>query len=193
MINLKNGVLRLLLLSFCVVMLVAPMHKSLAANEDVKKTQQILTDLGYQPGLADGLFGSKTRQALMQYQEDNSLPKTGQIDKATAKALGVEEYTPTSKVIAEQVWLDLGGGMVLSVGKQRSVLGASGFRDDSSSFVRVFAVKTKTTAEMLNLEMGKAYLVVDTEKGREYEYIRDFDLSLNDKEICNLFGVNKKD
>jgi len=61
-----------------------------AADENVRKAQQMLSDLGYQPGPVDGMFGPSTRKAIEKYQIDNNLPNTGEIDKATAKSLGVE-------------------------------------------------------------------------------------------------------
>lgn len=79
----------------CCFILLVTSNYAQAANEDVQNIQQKLTDLGYQPGKADGLFGMKTRKALLKYQDDNNLPTTGRIDKVTAKALGVEVYVPS--------------------------------------------------------------------------------------------------
>jgi len=79
----------------CCFFLCATINASQAVNKNVQEAQTQLAELGYHPGIADGLFGEKTREALMEYQKDNNLPITGNIDKATAKALGVETYIPT--------------------------------------------------------------------------------------------------
>lgn len=51
--------------------------------------QQALKSRGYDPGPADNLLGPRTRQALIQFQKDNSLP-VGNLNVETMRALGVE-------------------------------------------------------------------------------------------------------
>lgn len=43
----------------------------------VHDVQVSLTKLGYAPGLVDGQYGRRTRQAISAYQHDNELPVTG--------------------------------------------------------------------------------------------------------------------
>lgn len=93
----KYIITRIFMIFLSCFILLSTMNMAQAANENVQKVQQILKDLGYQPGPVDGLFGANTRRAIVRYQEDNNLPKTGQIDKATAKALGVEIFIPKKK------------------------------------------------------------------------------------------------
>lgn len=62
------------------------------SNRSVLQAQQILAELGYDPGPLDGLLGPSTRSALKQYQLDRGLPQTGELDEATAEALGVEPF-----------------------------------------------------------------------------------------------------
>jgi hypothetical protein len=53
----------------------------------VLQVQNKLLGLGYNPGPADGIMGSKTINALKKYQQDNNLPVTGNADKVTADNL----------------------------------------------------------------------------------------------------------
>lgn len=48
----------------------------LSRNELIK-IQELLTSFGYSPGLADGVIGFKSREAIKKYQEDQSLPVDG--------------------------------------------------------------------------------------------------------------------
>lgn len=69
---------------------------------DVRALQQALLDAGIAVrGGADGVFGPGTRQAVLDFQESQGLPATGEVDEATAAALaadttdaGDEEATP---------------------------------------------------------------------------------------------------
>jgi peptidoglycan hydrolase-like protein with peptidoglycan-binding domain len=49
--------------------------------------QQRLANLGYDPGPIDGILGPETRAALANFQLDYGLPRTGQPDEDTIKAL----------------------------------------------------------------------------------------------------------
>lgn len=55
----------------------------------VYKAQKQLSELGYNPGPADGMFGNKTRTAIKRFQQDNNLSPTGELDKATQQKLGI--------------------------------------------------------------------------------------------------------
>ena len=50
------------------------------------QVQKTLEELGYDPGLPDGIWGKKTTAAIKSFQSDNGLPATGQLDART-KAL----------------------------------------------------------------------------------------------------------
>jgi len=60
-------------------------HTQIAA--DTTQAQQTLAMLDYKPGEADGRLGTNTAAALRQYQEDQGLPPTGQLDPATKASL----------------------------------------------------------------------------------------------------------
>lgn len=56
----------------------------------VRNLQQELSDRGYQVGPVDGVWGSQTQQALANFQRDRNLQATGQIDRQTLAALGLD-------------------------------------------------------------------------------------------------------
>lgn len=52
-------------------------RNALARQKLVREIQQILTNLGYEPGPIDGLYGSKTRAAIQAFQRENALEPSG--------------------------------------------------------------------------------------------------------------------
>lgn len=57
----------------------------------IMEIQQDLNDQGYNAGKPDGKLNSSTQQALRDFQKAKGLPQTGQPDKQTRTALGVNE------------------------------------------------------------------------------------------------------
>jgi ankyrin repeat protein len=53
----------------------------------IYKLQKTLKELGYDPGLLDGVWGKKTKIALKSFQRDNGLPAIGQLDAYTKAKL----------------------------------------------------------------------------------------------------------
>lgn len=58
-----------------------------AVRNAVVRLQVELDKLGYAPGGADGSFGSKTKNALLAFQKNNGLSRTGVADKETWAAI----------------------------------------------------------------------------------------------------------
>nr|WP_329809161.1 peptidoglycan-binding domain-containing protein [Enterocloster citroniae] len=56
----------------------------------MKKVQQALNDKGYDCGEADGIAGTKTKEAVQSFQEDNGLTIDGVIGDQVKEALGIE-------------------------------------------------------------------------------------------------------
>ncbi|MEI1423127.1 carboxy-terminal processing protease CtpB [Bacillus cabrialesii] len=56
-------------------------------NEDVKHAQVLLKGLSFDPGRGDGYFSKDMQKAVMAFQDQNKLDKTGVIDTRTAEAL----------------------------------------------------------------------------------------------------------
>ena len=61
-----------------------------AYDPTVEAVQEALTERGFEPGKIDGAMGSRTRNALREFQRSIGLPSTGEIDAATIVALGLD-------------------------------------------------------------------------------------------------------
>lgn len=59
-------------------------------SNTIKQVQQALNDIGYDAGVADGIMGQKTKDAVEQFQKDNGLTIDGIIGKQVKDALGIE-------------------------------------------------------------------------------------------------------
>lgn len=57
------------------------------SKSEILKVQKRLLELGYDPGVADGIMGAKTKDAIKSFQRDNSLEVTGIIDEKTKEKL----------------------------------------------------------------------------------------------------------
>ena len=67
-----------------------PANRSAGQAEDkavVRRAQQMLADLGYEPGPADGVPGSKTRRAVRDYQMKSGLAADGRVTAALLRRL----------------------------------------------------------------------------------------------------------
>jgi len=67
-----------------------------ATQAEVLEAQETLIALGYDPGVADGIMGSRTRNAIRAFQTDMGMAVTGNVDRtllnaldARARAIGV--------------------------------------------------------------------------------------------------------
>ena len=58
-------------------------------GETVKKMQQKLKNWGYYTGAVDGIFGAKTKSAVIYFQRKNGLTPDGIVGKKTLSALGM--------------------------------------------------------------------------------------------------------
>jgi hypothetical protein len=58
-------------------------------SRDVQQVQMKLTELGYDPGPSDGIYGSRTETAVRAFQKDRGLPITGELNDSTRKELGL--------------------------------------------------------------------------------------------------------
>jgi peptidoglycan hydrolase-like protein with peptidoglycan-binding domain len=54
---------------------------------DISWVQKRLSELGYDPGPADGVWGAKSRKALKAFQTAEGLEATGELDEQTCKKL----------------------------------------------------------------------------------------------------------
>ncbi len=67
-------------------------YKQGDSGSAVRTIQQKLKNWGYYKGSVDGIFGSKTKQAVISFQKKNGLTADGIVGNATLRALGM----PTS-------------------------------------------------------------------------------------------------
>jgi hypothetical protein len=54
---------------------------------DVRRAQQALASLGFDPGPVDGVVGPRTRTAITAYERQAGLPQTGRITRALLQRL----------------------------------------------------------------------------------------------------------
>lgn len=64
----------------------------------VNEVQQALKDRGYYTGNVDGIFGTGTYEAILNFQRDNGLTPDGIAGASTLSALGISQGTGTSGV-----------------------------------------------------------------------------------------------
>lgn len=62
--------------------------QALGRAEQVKLVQRQLAQAGYDPGPADGIMGSRTRNAIREWQRTHAMPVTGEVDQALLASLG---------------------------------------------------------------------------------------------------------
>ena len=65
-------------------------------NSQVKSIQQKLKNWGYYTGGVDGIYGPKTRAAVVQFQKTNKLTADGIVGSKTAAAMGLSLTAQTS-------------------------------------------------------------------------------------------------
>jgi len=64
--------------------------ESLDRQARIREAQRQLREAGFAPGSVDGVMGPQTRVALQQFQAKHGLPRTGELDEATRKALRIQ-------------------------------------------------------------------------------------------------------
>ena len=74
----------------------AAVLKQGSQGDSVKTVQQKLIRWGYLKGSADGIFGAKTKAAVIAFQKKNGLTADGIIGTRTAQALGISLSGTTS-------------------------------------------------------------------------------------------------
>ena len=74
----------------------AAVLKQGSRGDSVKTVQQKLIRWGYLKGSADGIFGAKTKAAVVAFQKKNGLTADGIIGMRTAQALGISLSGTTS-------------------------------------------------------------------------------------------------
>jgi peptidoglycan hydrolase-like protein with peptidoglycan-binding domain len=68
-----------------------------AIDPVLQQAQTKLSQLGYDPGVADGIYGPRTRRALEAFQRAQNLPVTGILDPPTLQALNQAALSPPER------------------------------------------------------------------------------------------------
>ena len=66
-----------------------PPQTDFSSVNAIRSAQEVLHDRGYYDGLTNGVMTAATRTAIQRFQRDQNLPVTGNLDLATARALGM--------------------------------------------------------------------------------------------------------
>ncbi len=74
----------------------AATYKQGSTGSTVKTIQQKLKNWGYYKGSVDGIFGSKTKEAVKYFQRKNGLSADGIVGNKTLKALGISGGSSSS-------------------------------------------------------------------------------------------------
>ncbi|MBE6787902.1 MAG: spore cortex-lytic enzyme [Ruminococcaceae bacterium] len=77
--------LTVVLTSVCV----SALSKIGSRSDEVKEIQTRLKNWGYYSGKVDGIFGTKTKNAVVKFQKTNGLTPDGVVGKKTLEALGI--------------------------------------------------------------------------------------------------------
>jgi peptidoglycan hydrolase-like protein with peptidoglycan-binding domain len=56
-------------------------------QEHITEAQRLLSELGYNPGAADGITGPKTTEAVKAFQRDHSLAEDGEVTEGLLEQL----------------------------------------------------------------------------------------------------------
>lgn len=62
-------------------------HRAPVGDKAVLSAQLKLIELGYAPGKADGIAGTRTIKTIREFQKDTGLPVTGELDRSTINSL----------------------------------------------------------------------------------------------------------
>ena len=86
----------------------AALSKMGSTGDEVKNIQSVLKEKGYYSGNIDGIFGTGTKNAVMQFQRDCGLSADGIAGKNTLKALGISNssnngYSSSDKALLARV------------------------------------------------------------------------------------------
>lgn len=128
----------------------APSEAPLPAltETEIKRLQKSLHDLGYNPYWIDGIWGTRTRGALLAFKADTGLPLTDTVDaglwEALARAPHREVGEARSKVTArelsaqgDQVVKAAGGirGLAVAIGAPAAVIGVLDNVQDAAGYL----------------------------------------------------------
>lgn len=77
----------------------AAAYKKGSYGSVVTEIQQKLSNWGYYSGSVDGVYGSRTEEAVKKFQKNNGLTADGVVGSATLSALGITDSSATSQSV----------------------------------------------------------------------------------------------
>jgi peptidoglycan hydrolase-like protein with peptidoglycan-binding domain len=86
-------------------------RSSTRASSDTRELQRALSQRGYDVGPIDGVYGPRTRQAVLDYQRQHNMQATGQPTSQMMSDLGVRS-SGSSAAQSDRNRAYMGGGMV---------------------------------------------------------------------------------
>lgn len=109
------------IVTFCVFAeeQVEVIHKG-SKGDAVVEIQERLQELGYLEGKADGSFGNKAKVAVEEFQKNNGLKVTGEVDAATKKVLD-SERAYSAPIVRKK-------GKKFSIGDQELTIKSTSFK-----------------------------------------------------------------
>ena len=129
----------------------APVTSGLTATE-IKRLQQSLSGLGYNPGWLDGKWGTRTRGALLAFKADAGLELTDTVDAGLWEALARAPHREVSEARAsvtarelsaqgDQVVKAAGGirGLAVAIGAPAAVIGVLDNVQDAAGYLSGFS------------------------------------------------------
>ncbi len=146
-----------------------------AFNLQVLQTQERLTELGYQPGPIDGLWGPRTREAVEDFQRDNRLKITGELDTRTFEKLGLK---PAASTVLSYHWGSIGSEAAETVEERIAV---------PSGYQRVEVPVNSFQHWLRQLPLKKAdspvYLYDGRKKGNQHAHFAVIDMEVGRRDL----------
>jgi hypothetical protein len=98
------------------------MTPSQVKSSTLKEAQQKLNQEGYNAGRADGIWGTKTSEAVKSFQEKNKLPRTGILDEQTLADLGIGTPSSTGTSVSTKQSSEPSESSSMSTGGQQNMM-----------------------------------------------------------------------
>ena len=97
-------------LTFCAAYIIMTddshaLSKEGSIGNEVTQVQTKLKELGYYTSKVDGIYGSKTKKAVILFQRDNNLTADGIVGEKTLKALGISRQNSGSRYTESEIAL----------------------------------------------------------------------------------------
>ncbi|NPV27838.1 MAG: hypothetical protein HPY81_10465 [Firmicutes bacterium] len=125
----------------------SPILRLGSTGPDIIRLQERLCELGFDPVMTDGIYGTRTLRAVRAFQRSVDLPATGVVDPATWRALFPSSRPlPTTRPVAIRV---LPNGLVLALATRR-------FRYQLGDAIEIMLTKLNLSQEPITLDYSSS-------------------------------------